>query len=137
MSSDGPSCEVEAYLLSTYLLGSPATPVLVERYTRACATLFTDTPPADTRLLRLAGRFPWLLGPIDAGVALLRPDSVVRKKLLLMSAILEATPEHADRFLPRPASKVGLAALLAGVGLKTAIQVPIGAAIIWATERSR
>ena len=65
MSSDGPSCEVEAHLFSRYLLGSPATPVLVERYTRACGTLFTDTPAADTRLLRLAGQFPWLLGPID------------------------------------------------------------------------
>ena len=54
----------------------------------------------DERTLEFVARHPRLLGIIDGGLALRRPRSVVRQRLLLMAAILEASPDHADRFLP-------------------------------------
>ena len=134
---DAASLSSEALLLSRHLLGCSAAPELASRYARACRVSIPDASDADVRLLSVALRFPILLGPIDTAAALMRPQSVVRKKLLLMAAILEATPEHAERFLPRAPSLVGLIALCAGLGLKTAVQLPIGAAIIWGSERAR
>jgi hypothetical protein len=42
-----------------------------------------------------------MLGPLDAGAALLDPDHQLRRRLVLMTAILETTPENCDLFLPR------------------------------------
>jgi hypothetical protein len=39
---------------------------------------------------------------LDAVLALLRPQSLLRARLLVMAAILETTPAHAADFLPRP-----------------------------------
>jgi hypothetical protein len=48
-------------------------------------------------MLRSRRRMAWA----DAGLALVRPSSVLRRKLLVMVAILEASPDYADQFLPR------------------------------------
>ena len=127
----------EARCLSRYLLGSDAAPALIDRYVQACTVLFPVVAASDAGLLALALRRPVLLAPIDSALALLRPKSVLRQKLLLMAAILETTPEYADRFLPRAPGIAGLVALVAWVGLKSALLVPIGALVIWASERSR
>jgi hypothetical protein len=37
----------------------------------------------------------------DAGLALVDPSSVIRRRLFLMLAVLEASPDFADQFLPR------------------------------------
>ena len=57
-------------------------------------------------------RHVWALGPLDAISALRRPKSILRAKLLLMSAILEARPEFSEKFLPADHSGMERAALL-------------------------
>ena len=125
----------EARIFSRYLVGSEAGAALIERYRAANTRLIRTVSPGDQRLLEMALRRPWVLPCLDSAVAILRPTSALRQKLLLMAAILEATPEHADRFLPRPRGPVGLGMLLAGAVLRSAVQIALGAAIIWASER--
>jgi hypothetical protein len=45
--------------------------------------------------------YPWSIPFVDAGLALTKRNSGVRKKLLLMSAILEATPQYYSYFLSK------------------------------------
>jgi hypothetical protein len=54
----------------------------------------------DRRLLRFVDEHPSWLGVVDGGLALRRPRSVIRTKLLVMSAILEATPDNTSAYLP-------------------------------------
>lgn len=56
-------------------------------------------------------RHPWLLGPADAGLAWVDPYSPVRQRILLMLAILEASPHHHRRFLAAPWPRIALLAI--------------------------
>lgn len=90
----------QALLFSKYLLDVKPTEQLIDRYIEANARLFTDPPsPREARLFRTLERAPWLLSILDAPAAYFEPDGLLRRKLLLMAAILEATPEHAEKFL--------------------------------------
>ncbi len=90
---------VECRVLTRYLLSRSPSSAVVERYARACAAF---APPGRIDVLRFALRNPWAIGPLDAACGFLDPTNELRKRLLLLSAILETTTEHADRFLPRP-----------------------------------
>lgn len=43
-----------------------------------------------------------MFGIFDAGLALVKPDSLIRKKIMIMLAVLEASPLHCHRFLAVP-----------------------------------
>jgi hypothetical protein len=75
------------------------------------------------------GRHRWSIGFVDAGLAVSRPDSVVRTRLLVLSAILEASPELADMFLPTPKPAI-YAAYAALVGLRAALKAAIGLVLV-------
>ncbi len=121
----------EAARFGAYLVGEPLSPHLVDRYVRAMSALDLSVDDRDSRLLRRMVRHPWSIGFIDGGLALRRPRSVVRTKLLVMSAILEATPEYADKYLPTGRSPLyllyaGLVAIRAGCrGLVGAVLVSV------------
>ena len=107
----------EAVALSRYLIGVTPAPELVDRYVAASAALFPDPPPPrDRAVLEAALRHAWALPFLDAVEALLRPKSRLHDKALLMAAVLEATPQHAARFLPLPRSAPRLLVELAGLG---------------------
>src|SRR5437016_1091752 len=85
--------EREARLFSHYLLGADPPREVVARYAAAHAFHFVEPAPADDRaVLDFAVRHPWALGPLDAACARRKPDSLLRKKLLMTAAILEASP---------------------------------------------
>jgi hypothetical protein len=132
------SVRAEAALFARYLVAS-AVPgeALAERYRHGCGVLFPQASDADVRVVALALRRPWLLGPLDAAAALLRPGSLLRRKILLMTALVETTPEHAAAFVPESAGVLRLALLGLSAGFKTAIRLPIGAVAIWMAERRR
>lgn len=50
-------------------------------------------------MLAFALRHPSAMPLLDAGLALRRPDSAFRRRLLIMAAILEAQPQFSDKFL--------------------------------------
>jgi hypothetical protein len=115
----------EAERFSRYLIGEPPGPEEAERYRRAVeARGAVPGRERDRRLLGWMARHPWMIGPLDAGLALADPESVVRFRLCLMLAVLEASPAHCRRFLPAPYPKAALLALawrMTGAALRSAL----------------
>ena len=125
--------EHEGAVLAGYLLArlpagasgpARAPQAAAERYAGACRRLFPEAaPPEEVGLLRFACRHPRFLPCLDAAAGLILPGALLRKKLILMLAILETMPEMAGSFLPaaRPRHQVvaGLVLTGAGVAFKT------------------
>jgi len=112
-----PPLELEARVFSRYLVGRLARETLRARYAEAVRTLLPA--PASTRdeaIVAFARRHPWSVSLPDAACGLARPRARLREKILVMAAVLEASPDFADEFLPRTASRGILLARLAGLG---------------------
>jgi hypothetical protein len=71
----------------------------------------------DAAVLAWVRRHPWSLGPLDAACGLVRPGGTLRNRVLLMAAVLEASPEFADDFLPRHLGPLALVARVAVAGM--------------------
>ncbi len=127
----------EALRFGRYLVGVAPSGELVERYARAHAHVLREPPtPADEAILAFVHAHPWSLPLLDAGTAFSRSAPLLRRKLLVMMAILEATPEHAERTLP--ADGVGLPRLVLRLGLAgtaAALKLGAGAALAAAVAR--
>jgi hypothetical protein len=125
--------EAEARRFAAYLLGPRARPLpeaLAQRYAAAVrAHSIADPSEADRAVLDLAAARPWTLGPLDAAAALWARDSALHQRLLLLTAVLEASPEYAEAFLPAPTSPIGLLRTVAGVSLRAAFSAPLGTAL--------
>ena len=116
----------EAAALGRYLLGRPAPAEALGRYVEGSLRLFEGSGSReDLAIVDFVRRHSWSLPPLDAACGLLRPQSLLRQKLILMLAILETIPEVASDFLPvpRPRALVVGRLLTAGLvaGLKTAV----------------
>ena len=127
---DSDTLDAEAHLFARYLLGCAPEPELVARYRAASRTLWPAPPSRrDAALLAFVRRHPWSVGPLDAAAALLDPGGLLRSKILVTSAILETTPAHADAFLPRSPSPLGLFSRLLASGVIAVAQAIAGALI--------
>ncbi len=114
---------LESILIARYLLDCEPAQELQERYEQANRLLFGETTEPELRFLH---RHPWALPFLDAGAGLLRPESIVRKKIFLMTAILEATTAHAEFFLQGSGSAARLVGDLIWQGLRSALKITIG-----------
>lgn len=94
--------EAEGATLGRYLLGCPVAPESGRLYARAIQQGHAALDQAEVRLWARALRRPWLLACVDAALALVNPRGGIRRRLLLMLAVLEASPAHCDHFLPQP-----------------------------------
>ena len=127
---DEEALRAEALLFTGYLLGQRPEPEWVERYVAACRTLLPRPPdPRDEALLAFCARHPRAVAYLDAAAGLLARESLLRKKILVMAAILETTTRCAPEFLPRTASAPALVARLAGLGITAAFETFVGAAL--------
>ena len=95
----------EAARFGRYLLGAARSEELseelVDRYARAHQHVLREPPTAaDLAVLAFARAHPWSLPLLDGGTVLVRSAPLLRRKLLVMMAILEAAPEHAAATLP-------------------------------------
>jgi hypothetical protein len=115
----------EAVRFARHLLGSDPTPLQVTLYERGVARLHLTEPPGGDLLIR-ASRIPGFLPFLDAGIAWLRLDCLLRRRLLLMAAILEASPEGAAHFLPRRLSFPWFFLTLAVAGIRSMLFLPLG-----------
>jgi len=113
----------EAGVFGRYLLGHGIDPQTRALYARAVCDLHYD---GDDAITHFAKKRPWSIGALDGALALTNSGALLRRKLLLMTAILEARPEYTDRFLPRErapldvllvACAVARAGVLAAIGL--------------------
>jgi hypothetical protein len=126
----------EAIAFSRYLVGSEPSSALIERYCQANAELFAgDVAPDDAALLDFARRHGWAIPMLDAAMAMTRPESLLRKKLLVMMAILETTPEHVARTEARSVGLPRLAWRLGTAGVTAAFNLAAGLALSVAIRR--
>jgi hypothetical protein len=123
-----------AIAIARHLIGEPPRSEEILRWRRAID--FHDARLArerDRRLWALITRKPWLIGPVDAGLALLDPVSPVRHRLYLMLAVLEASPDHTHHFLMRNDSALALLALAPRLTL-AALRAALGVALVGAAN---
>jgi len=66
---------------------------------------------------------------IDSGLALIKPHSEVRRRLYLMFAILESTPEYWKYFIPVRRSGWYIITII-GVGLRSVLRAIFGVILV-------
>jgi hypothetical protein len=116
----------ECRIIGNYLVGKPLPPELSQRYIDAHGILFPSEAATDLSLVRFVRRYPWSLPFLDARLGFLKSDSLLRQKILLMTAILEATPEFTEFFLPNPMSRCKLFFCLIRYGVSAVTKLLIG-----------
>lgn len=120
----------EAAVFCQYLVGRAPQRAWVDRYVAACRVHFTAPPSArDAALLSFCVRHPRAVPLLDAAAGLLAGDGLLRRKILLMASLLEATPECAPAFVPRPTSAPGFVARATGLALLAACEAAAGAVL--------
>jgi len=120
----------EGQILALHLVGAGFPEVIPARYAECIQKKrgdgIAETPDP---LTAFALKHPIWIGPLDTflGLAVRRHD--LRKRLLVMAALMECTPEYADRFL---AERIGFGDLLL-LGLRLgpviAIKAVLGALV--------
>jgi hypothetical protein len=94
--------EQEARLFTRYLIGRDANPQAIRLYETVMSTSKPDNK--DKKLLDFMTSHPSSIGLIDAGLVFHNATSEARRRLYIMFAILEASPEYCDFFLPKKRS---------------------------------
>ena len=93
------------------------------------AAISGNVQAGDKKLLTLAFNHPRLLPFLDAGLVFLRPYSELRRRIYIIFAILESTPEYSNEFMPTKTGfwgniRIGL------VGARAAWRAIVGIVII-------
>ena len=91
----------EADRIGRYLIGAPPSSGVKVLYAKAMRTINIELDPVEQRLWNVIMHHPFAFRIIDGGLALVRPNSSIRRKVYTMLAILEASPEYCDYFLPQ------------------------------------
>jgi hypothetical protein len=124
----------EAQVLTRYLVGARADEEAMRHYAAACLFRAGDLG-STTGLWRLLMRRPFLLPAADAALALQQPYHPVRKRILVMIAVLESLPQYEPYFLER--KRTLLYPVLLGARLFFYLpMLAIGALLIWKKPRT-
>ncbi len=124
-SGQEPDLDAECNVFTRYLIGRDAVPYIRAKYAAAHAALPALEPRNrfDAFLVRFARRGPVFAKLADAQDAVFSPASLLRKKMVLLLAILETCPPS-HRLIDEPLGGRPLAALLALAG--TALSALLG-----------
>jgi hypothetical protein len=123
------SLEEEAAALGRHLAGREIDDESVRRYADAIRRGVAPMDAREGRLLRRVVRRPWMLGFIDAGLALWNRRGPLRRRLVVMFAILESSPRYCDLFLPRPTS-TRVAIGVAWAAIRAVTRAAVGAILV-------
>lgn len=119
--------ENEARAFSRYLVDRNPRPEIIARYVAANRALFSEVgDDSDRELLGFVRRHEWTLPFVDAMIGLLRPNALLRRKLIVTAAILEASPHFVDVFLPRASAPLGFVLELGMCGIGAVLKIAIG-----------
>ena len=117
----------ESVMITNYLLGCDPPKEIVGRYVAANIALFgKQIVGAQDSELNFVLRHPSMLPFIEAAAGIIKPDSILRRKIFVMSAILETTPKYANFFLDIPDSIFKILCYLAWNGLRGVIKLAVG-----------
>jgi hypothetical protein len=132
-----PDLQAEGRIFGRYLGGRLPPPELIDRYVEANRVLrASSVSERDVALVAFVRRHPWTVSYLDAAAGLFARDGLLRSKLLVMAAILEASPAFADEFLPRASGRLALVVRLSVLGVVVVAQVGIGAVLYAAAVRT-
>ena len=129
LSSEKALLDKEAQVIATYLLGKKANGQVINLYQQAMQVLELNYINKDRKILQLLMKRRYLLPYLDAGLAILRPNSVVRQKILVMSAIIETQPQYASLFLNQKRSFFYLFTI-AWVGTRSILKAILGIILV-------
>jgi hypothetical protein len=121
------SLEKEARLFARYLIHKDASPQAIRLYQGA----MHDSKPGSTdrKLLNFMVSHPRSIGLIDAGLVFSDSYSEARRRLYVMFAILEASPEYADYFLPKKRNPFYIV-VIGYAGIRAIIKAALGLALV-------
>lgn len=119
----------EASIITSYLLSVDVQQKEQELYASAMEKLAIQFSTYELKLWESMQSSIFKMACIDAGLALTEPSNNVRRKLFTMLAILEASPNYNDYFLPKNYSKLFPLKLIA-VGIRSVCRAIVGLIII-------
>ena len=119
----------EANLFCQYIVGSLPSEKVVERYETILHSSPVTISSEDTKIISFVHKHPRLLGAVDSYAALFMPHSEIRRRLYILFAVLESTPEYSEQFLPKDRGALYLF-VIAGVSIRTVFRVLLGVIIV-------
>jgi nucleoside-diphosphate-sugar epimerase len=119
-------------LIAGYLIDADPPVELTDRYVAAHRELFGEVVAPEWKFVR---RHPRALPYLDAAAGMLARQSLLRKKILLAAAILEASPAYADFFLAEVEGRIRILGLLAWQGALGVGKLALGAPLLLAVRR--
>ena len=113
----------EAKLFAQYLGAKVDDKVLLTKYTDAIEKLKFRLNEKEENVMQYLHKMPFLLPFVDGAWAFLKPENGIRKRILIMNALIETQPQYVQFFLnqkdvPFPIIKLifrGLVAVLRGI----------------------
>ena len=98
--------------------------------------LLATEPAGAEPVSDFAFRHAWSLPFLDAAAPFVRGAEDLRARVLLMAAVLEASPEYAADFLPRDASRARIIVALAGHAIAAGARMIVGVPLLLFVRRA-
>jgi hypothetical protein len=115
--------EKEARIFARYLIHREATAQSINLYRTAIK--LSKPSSSDKKLLKIMVAYPATIGFIDAGLVFINPTSEARRRLYFMFAILEASPDYVDLFLPKKRGPLYFLVVCA-IGFRAVVKAGVG-----------
>ena len=126
-----PALEREAEVFARALIGRPADAYVKQKYAEAHDALPLDPPTAfEASLVDFAALHPVTTRAADAYARLLAPGAALRRKLSVLTAILESSAPFDAGYAPAVHSPPGVLLLLAGQGAAFAGCLALGVLVL-------
>jgi nucleoside-diphosphate-sugar epimerase len=119
-------------LIAAYLIDPDPPEEMVDRYVIAHRRLFGDVVASEWEFVR---QHPRALPYLDAAAGVFARQSLLRNKILLAAAILEASPAYTNFFLAEVEGRIRLLGLIAGQIALGVGKLALGAPLLLAVRR--
>lgn len=94
----------EAQVLSRYLIGEKCSDQTAHHYAEAILKLNATFTESEQKTWNSMIEFTFYLKLVDSGLAVINPQSPLRKRIFIMLTLLESSPDHVKYFLPQERS---------------------------------
>jgi hypothetical protein len=94
----------EPQKLSDFLIGETCSEDIAKRYSEALVAKDAVLTDSEMIIWKRMMSSKFYLRLIDSGLAVVNPQSSLRRRIFIMLCLLETTPEYTSYFLPQPRS---------------------------------